>query len=219
MADDTNDKGRELGGLGGSYLGVQFQFWVVTYPKFQELSPNLWRLSLLYPLVIPTAPPSSKHQENLNLAIPNWWNLHKLWMLRWRPNPTRSSPKELRKLLRQMIRFDELGRSLKRGRFIWKWTIQDIHEYPKSNSPLAILLAPFSDPGVLQASNFFQDSEFPNNFRLRTSRNPPRGFFLGASDFVPRRMPLSSKSVHSATNAFYLQWKIWQGRKWKNMTS
>ena len=32
-------------------------------------------------------------------------------------------------------------------------------------SPLAILLA-FSDPGVLQASNFIQDSEFPN-FRLR----------------------------------------------------
>ena len=133
------------------------------------------------------------------------------------PNPvTRSSPKELRKLLRQMIRFHELWRSLKRGGFIWRWTI---HEYPKSNSPLAILLAPFSDPGVLQASNFIQDSEFPNNFRLRTSRNPPRGFFLGASDFVPRRMPLSSKSVHSATNAFYLQWKIWQGRKWKNMTS
>ena len=56
-----------------------------------------------------------------------------------------------------------------------KWTI---HEYPRSNSPLAILLAPFSDPGVLQASNFIQGSEFPNNFRLRTSRNPPRGFRL-----------------------------------------
>jgi len=127
------------------------------------------------------------------------------------PNPvTRSSPKELRKLLRQIIRFDELWRSLKRGGFIWKWTI---HEYPKPNSPLAMLLS-FSDPGVLQASNFTQDSEFPN-FRLRTSRNPPRGFFLGASDFVPRRMPLSSKSVHSATNVFYLQWTIWQGRIWK----
>ena len=35
---------------------------------------------------------------------------------------------------------------------------------------MAILKAPFSDPGVLQASNFIQlDSEFPNNFRLRTS--------------------------------------------------
>jgi hypothetical protein len=35
---------------------------------------------------------------------------------------------------------------------------------------MAILLAPFSDPAVLQASNFIQlDSEFPNNFRLRTS--------------------------------------------------
>ena len=40
--------------------------------------------------------------------------------------------------------------------------------------------------------------------------------FLGVSDFVPRRMPLDSqKSVHSATNVSYFQWKIWQRRIWK----
>ena len=38
--------------------------------------------------------------------------------------------------------------------------------------------------------------------------------FLGASDFVPRRMPLSSKSAHSE-NASYFQWKKWQRRIWK----
>ena len=59
-------------------------------------------------------------------------------------------------------------------------------------SPLAILLAPFSDPGVLQRIQSFQT----------ISASGPREIhadFLGASDFVPRRMPLSSKSVHSAT--------------------
>ena len=38
--------------------------------------------------------------------------------------------------------------------------------------------------------------------------------FLGAFDFVPRRMPLSSGSVHSE-NAPYFQWKIWQRSIWK----
>ena len=56
----------------------------------------------------------------------------------------------------------------------WVYLKMDYPWISQIYSPLAILLA-FSDPGVLQASNFIQDSEFPNNFRLRTSRNP-RGF-------------------------------------------
>ena len=74
-------------------------------------------------------------------------------------------------------------------------------------SPLAILLAPFSDPGVLQRIQSFQT----------ISASGPREIhadFLGASDFVPRRMPLSSKSAHSE-NASYFQWKKWQRRIWK----
>ena len=57
----------------------------------------------------------------------------------------------------------------------WVYLKMDYPWISQIYSPLAILLA-LSNPGVLQASNFIQDSEFPNNFRLRTSRNPPRGF-------------------------------------------
>jgi len=56
----------------------------------------------------------------------------------------------------------------------WVYLKMDYPWISQIYSPLAILLA-LSNPGVLQASNFIQDSEFPN-FRLRTSRNPPRGF-------------------------------------------
>ena len=129
------------------------------------------------------------------------------------PNPvTRSSPKELRKLLRQMIRFDELWRSLKRGGFIWKWTI---HEYPKS-----ILHWQFCwhfQTRVTRACSMLQTLSRIQSFPISASgpREILHADFLGASDFVPRRMPLASKSEHSATTAFYFQWKIWQGRIWK----
>ena len=128
------------------------------------------------------------------------------------PNPvTRSSPKELRKLLRQMIRFDELWRSLKRGGFIWKWTI---HEYPKSILHWQCCWLHFQTRVCSKLQTLSRVQSFQT-----ISASGPREIlhadFLGASDFVPRRMPLSSKSVHSATNAFYLQWTIWQGRIWK----
>ena len=111
------------------------------------------------------------------------------------PNPvTRSSPKELRKLLRQMIRFDELWRSLKRGGFIWKWTI---HEYPKS-----ILHWQFCWHFQTRVRCRLQTLSRMHSFQTISASGPREilhADFLGASDFVPRRMPLSSKSVHSAT--------------------
>ena len=133
-------------------------------------------------------------------------------MLRWRPNPTRSSPKELRKLLRQMIRFDELWRSLKIGGFIWKWTI---HEYPKS-----ILHWQFCWHFQTRVCSRLQTLSRIQSFQTISASGPREilhADFLSAflhHDFVPRRMPLSSKSVHSE-NVSYFQWKIWQRRIWK----
>ena len=121
---------------------------------------------------------------------------------------TRSSPKELRKLLRQMIRFDELWRSLKIGGFIWKWTI---HECPKS-----ILHWQFCWHFQTRVCSRLQTLSRIQSFQTISASGPREihADFLGASDFVPRRMPLSSKSVHSE-NASYFQWKIWQRRIWK----
>ena len=129
----------------------------------------------------------SNIKKYLNLAIPNWWNLHNLWMLRWRPNPTRSSPKELRKLLRQMIRFDELWRSLKRGGFIWKWTI---HEYPKS-----ILHWQFCWHFQTRVCSRLQTLSRMHSFQTISASGPREilhADFLGAFLILcPRRMPLS----------------------------
>jgi hypothetical protein len=149
---------------------------------------------------------AAKHNPNCTPS-----NIKKIWtwqsldaQMKAQPNPvTRSSPKELRKLLRQMIRFDELWRSLKRGGFIWKWTI---HEYPKS-----ILHWQFCWHFQIRACSRLQTLSRMQFFQTISASGPREilhADFLGASDFVPRRMPLSSKSVHSATNAFYLQWTI-----------
>ena len=115
----------------------------------------------------------SNIKKYLSLAIPNWWNLHNLLdaQMKAQPNPVLSKGASKATAADDQIRW-ALTKFEKR----WVYLKMDYPWISQIYSPLAMLLS-FSDPGVLQDSNFTQDSEFPN-FRLRTSlRNPlSRGF-------------------------------------------
>ena len=128
------------------------------------------------------------------------------------PNPVLSKGASKATAADDQIRW-ALAKFEKRWVYLKKWTI---HEYPKS-----ILHWQFCWHFQTRVRSRLQTLSRMHSFQTISASGPREilhADFLGAflhHDCAPRRMPLSSGSVHSE-NAPYFQWKIWQrSRIWK----
>ena len=118
------------------------------------------------------------------------------WMLRWRPNPTRS-PGPLQRSFESYC-----GRWSDSMSFDEVWKEVGLSENGLSmNIPNLILHWQCCCHFQTRVCSRIQTLPRIQSFPISASgpREILHADFLGASDFVPRRMPLSSKSVHSAT--------------------